>query len=281
MEDEGAGIGREEAIAVQRKIFLALAVSALLAAGCFHYILSSERKSADAIRLGIADDCSGLALEYLVREKSLGGAAVRLAPLSIKDCCAGNTQWAFSAEELDIAVMCPDAAAELVKKDSRYQIIGGCTMNTDILVWRAGSAPKMVGVAQNRPYQRALVQECFADAETASVLVAGLPYAYEKGLVDGVVVDVLKSLTLEGHKTGPGIDRLTSVLVMSRAFKDGPRYEPFMAMYAQTIEELNQPEILRRQLSKIKGIDLRQEDMDSWKQFRIRFLYPLAGTTGS
>jgi hypothetical protein len=57
-----------------------------------------------------------------------------------------------------------------------------------------------------------------------------LPYLYEQGNVDGVVIDVLKSLGLKGKhlRLSPdNTDVVTYVLVVSKKFYGGEEFQQF------------------------------------------------------
>lgn len=255
-----------------------IALASVFIVGMLQFAAPAQEKAAVKIRIGAPDDMSGLIIYYLIQEKGLTDASFQnqAETMSLKDCCASTTQWALSSEELDIAVMCPDAAKALIEKDARYQVVSECTANTDVIVFRPGVIPKKIGIAQNRAYQAEIVRSLFAGCEPVNILLAGIPYAYEKQVVDGIVVDVLKSLSLQGEKRSSvagNIDRLTSVLVVRKAFMQSPRYRQFISLYAQAVEELNQPEILRVQLKKLKGLELKQEDIELWNRYKIKFRY--------
>lgn len=148
----------------------------------------------------------------------------------VGDCCAAVSQWGLSSRELDMAVMCPDAARTLLEKNSDYLLLGPILLDGDMLVRRAAKADNIVndvsksntmvdtastdtffantipaahisaaaakpvrtvGVSHQRSAQKALAREAHPLAEIIEMLPASLPYALEREVVDAVVLDVL------------------------------------------------------------------------------------------
>ncbi|MBP2627014.1 MAG: putative rane protein [Firmicutes bacterium] len=255
-------------------------VWAILLIGLVVFFTALPReKSLNKIRIGAPDDVSGLIVHYLLNSKGLQGETViqNFTVLGVKDCCGSNTQWALSSEELDIAIMCPDAATMLLEKDSRYVVVSPILANSDVIVVKNGVFPQLVGIAQNRDYQAQLVHDTFGPkCVPVNMHAASLPYAFEKSAVEGVVVDILKSFALQGSKL-PSFyretDRVTAVLVVRKAFMDDVRYKDFLRLYDQGVNELSQPDVMRAELKKFKSIELSEEDMQIWKQLKIKFLF--------
>lgn len=268
-----------------KKVFAALAAAALLVVAAFTAFPQLEEDDGK-VKIGAPDDTGGMIIHYLLQEKGYQGAAVNsgfdMYPL--KDCCCSTAQWALSSDLLDLAVMCPDAAASLLEKDGRFEIVSPCLVNSDIVVVRPGAAPQKIGVAQNRSHQEQIVSVLFGPAATAApMLPAAIPYAYEKKAVDGVVVDALKGLTMSGVKTaapaGPA-GHTTYVLVVSKNFKEDPRYHEFITLFRAAAEELNDPDVLKEEISRYKNIDLTREEVEQWSRLGIRHVFTTPGTPG-
>ncbi len=210
--------------------YLVIAAALLLfMAGCF--TLPHPEKDNGKVKIGTPDDTGGMIIHYLVNTKGYGGTTIQqdFAMYPVKDCCASTAQWALSTNQYDLAIMCPDAAASLIEKDGRFEIVTPSLVNSDIVVTKAGQAPKKIGIAQNRNHQVKIVADLFGeDCVTAPMLLAAIPYAYEKNAVDGVVVDALRGFTMNGDKlpatTGELDEHVTYVLVVNKSFKPDPRY---------------------------------------------------------
>lgn len=173
-------------------VCLLLAVCPLLK-GC-----QTETKARQTLYLGAGPGLPRLLANLLARR--FAGTDVRdteLLTRTVGDCCAAVSQWGLSSRELDMAVMCPDAARILVEKNADYVLAGPVLLSGEMLVRRvedfADSAPiQRVGMAHQRSPQRALIRDILGDSvEIVEMLPAALPYALERGAVDAVVLDRL------------------------------------------------------------------------------------------
>jgi hypothetical protein len=231
--------------------------------------------------IAIPDDTGGLIVHHLLRRQQglpFDARAVPFEACTVKDCCASTAEWALSGDLLDLAVICPDAAERLVQKDSRFRIVGPYLFNSEVLVLRSGTEPQRLGVAQRRDRQRDLVRAvCPAGCELQPMLPASLPYAYERGIVDGVVVDFLKAASLAGERIPPtGIegDQATYVLVVRKEWEVSDRYRLFLEALQRAVTELEEPETLIGAVAAFRGISWTSRETDEWKRLKIRYAVP-------
>ncbi|MBP8645795.1 MAG: hypothetical protein KBH99_06725 [Syntrophobacteraceae bacterium] len=227
--------------------------------------------------IGIPDDTGGLIVHYLLRQQGLPFEAdiTSFEAYAVKDCCASTAEWALSGNLLDLAVICPNAAERLVQKDRRFRIVGPCLFNSEVLVRRPGSELKRLGIAQRRDRQRDLLKPfCGASCAPQPMLPASLPYAYERGIVDGVVVDFLKSTSLAGERIplaqNEG-DHPTYVLVVRKEWEPSLRYRQFLDSWQRAATDLEKPEVLIKAVASFKGISWSSMETDEWKRLKIRF----------
>ncbi|MFX4262418.1 ABC transporter substrate-binding (seleno)protein SaoB [Pelotomaculum propionicicum] len=267
-----------------KKVFAALVVAVLLFFVVFTAFPQREEDNGK-VKIGAPDDTGGMIIHYLVHEKGYQDADTQgefeLYP--VKDCCGSTSQWALSSDLLDIAVMCPDAAASLLEKDDRFEIIGPCLLNSDIVVVRHGLVPQKIGVSQNRSHQEQIAASVFGpDVDTAPMLPVSIPYAYEKKAVDGVVVDALRGFTMSGDKMAPAgpAGHITYVLVVSKSFMEDSRYSEFIRLFQGSVEELNDPDVLIEEIRKYKNIDFTREEVEQWNRLGIRHVFTTPGTRG-
>lgn len=286
MESQGLSTGGEKGLELNMKNCIVIAAALLLfISGCS--TMPHPEKDNGKVKIGTPDDTGGMIIHYLVNTKGYGDATVQqdFAMYQVKDCCSSTSQWALSTNQYDLAIMCPDAAANLIEKDNRFEIVTPSLVNSDIVVIKAGKVPKKIGIAQNRNHQVKIVADLFGkDCATAPMLPAAIPYAYEKNAVDGVVVDALKGLTMNGEKLPATTDELndhvTYVLVVNKNFKDDPRYYKFLRLFAESADELNQPEILAVEISKYKNFDFSREEVNQWNRLRIKHVFTTPETHG-
>lgn len=234
--------------------------------------------------VGIPDGAAGMMVRY-VTEKKVGGRAIhtlQFTPYTLHDCCASTTQFAMGAGRLDMAVMCPEAAHALVKRDQRYEIAGPVIENSDVLVTRpdTSAGPLSIAVSQNRRVQNRLVKQCLGSrGRPVPMLHSAVPFAYARSLVQGAVVDITKAFGLGGVllpvSDGDGGGMITYVLVVKRRLLDKQQYHQFMARYAQAVREVQNRDILLNLLKTYVSDDITVGDVETWKKMNVHFTHPL------
>ncbi len=268
-----------------RKALLIVFTVIILAAVAFSTLPRGE-KDGNKVMIGAPDGSGGLLVHYLVNGIGYNGMAVKeeFETYTIKDCCSSTSQWALSTGLLDASVMCPDSAQKLLEKDKRFEVLSECLVNSDIVVLKRGVTPATIGVAQNRPRQEQLIKDIFGpECRVMPMLPTAIPYAYEKNSVDGVVVDALRGLTMEGEIISPSAGRedwTTYVLVARKSFREDPRFNEFILSFKQAAEELNRPDVLQAAAAKYNGMVISCKEMDKWNQLMIRFLFTTQETPG-
>lgn len=247
-------------------------------------MLGSHADKRDPSRtvIGVPDDTGGLIIHHLLRREDLPFDA-KLAPFeafAVKDCCTSSAEWALSGDLLDVAVVCPDAAERLIQKDSRYRIVGPFLFNSEVLVLRPEKEPKRLGIAHRRGRQRDLLKRfCSVECSVQSMLPPSLPYAYERNIVDGVVVDFLKGSLMPGERiplSGAAEDQATYVLVVRKEWEHSPRFRQLLDLLRQAVIELERPDTLIRAVTAFKGMSWTSKETDEWKRLKIRYAVPRA-----
>lgn len=235
------------------------------------------------VRIGAPDDTAGMLVDYVVH--SAQGPESQSVPyelLELRDCCGTKSQTALAAEQIDLAVLCPDAADELIGKDERFRVVGAVAANTDVAIVR-GQAPSRVGVTQNRVYQEQVVSDLFgATTESAPMLTDSLPYALERASVQGLVTDFLRARQIEGTRFSSamqdGSDRVTYVLVTTDEFAQDPRYDASISAFDLAAEKLGDPRVLREQVESFTGVAMTDGEVSEWERLQVRLL-SVSGTT--
>lgn len=263
----------------RKRIFLALA---LLSAACAAGLAArhSERAVvAPRIKIAVPDGCGGLVVHRLLRD----GNSPAVEPLRIleavqvRDCCAAVFESSLASSAVDAAIMCPEAAARLVEKDPRFEIVGPCVLNSDVVVTRSGVRPKRIGVAQRRGYQVELISSLFGPGCAVEPMVpAALPYAYEKGAVDGVLIDAMKARPLKGDRiaaAGAG-DTVTYVLTVERNLKSNRVFELLMLAWEKALLELRDADAMARELEYCSGSRWTESELGEWRNTGVRFVLP-------
>ncbi|NMS89793.1 hypothetical protein HGQ85_07610 [Clostridioides difficile] len=180
-------------------------------------------------------------------------------------------QWALSSEEIDIAIICKDAAKQYVNSTSGFEVVGTVVQNSDIFLL-SDNNPKKIGIIQNRNYQSELVKKYYKNVEISPLLGTALAYGLESNLVDGVVMDCIKSIGLEGTRksTTELSDYDTYVLVVSKKFKRSNVYSDFIKLYNKSVDALNNKSTFKKALKEYKNI--RNIDMEEIRNWKLKFL---------
>ncbi len=244
------------------------------------FFLFTQEPEAAGIRIGIPNDSGGLIFHYLFGENRSAGFArknsILLVPL--QDCCTTSTEWALSGDRLDMAVLCPDAARRFLEKDPRFENFGSLLVNADVLILRPGRKPKKIAVSGKRDYQLRWIRDRFGvSGEPVKMNYAVVPFAYERNLVDGAVVDILKAVHLKGDRlplAGRAIDLTTHLLVGRKNILTGRQGKELAASLEQGVRDLNDPGRFKAFLQKFAPTPEVQEEVRLWNQMRARFILP-------
>ena len=264
---------------MKRKIFIFF-ILALAAVATLGWVSGrTEHAASPEVRIAVPDDSGGLIVHYILKEKKLGAitALCSIESIPVRDCCAAVFESAIASSAVDAAVMCPDAAARLIERDPRFEIAGPCVLNSDVVVCRAGSDPKRIGVAQRRKFQAEWVNGLFGPGCAVEPMIpAALPYAYEKRAVDGVVIDAIKAEPLEGLRVGvrKGGDTVTYVLAVAGKFKASPLYAQLLDAWARAVAELRDPAALAREIEEYSGHKWTDRDLAEFKNSGVTFVLP-------
>lgn len=240
-------------------------------------------KDGEFRRMGVPEGTAGLLATYVLQEKMATDTvrAVRYEQHTLYDCCAAASQSALGSGDLDLAIMCPDAARTLVGKDQRFEIVGPVVVNADIFVIRpGGERPTAVGISQQREYQRRMVAARFGGRCAAvPMLHAAVPFAFARQEIDAVVVDITRAFSLAGNFYPGRVndrDLVTAVLVVRKTVKTDRHYRQFLAQYSDAVQEMADTDKLIRLLQTYASEHISIGDVNVWKRMQVRFVSPSA-----
>lgn len=228
----------------------------------------------EAVRIG-APDGVGFILAKYAAGKLTENTEVTLLPkvTEIFDCCSSTTQWALSSGSLDAAILCPDEARALVQSDQSYIILGPCLVNSIIVVIKDPSRIDTIAIARNRRYQQDVISSLFGQgSHTKQMLPQALPGAYERGLVDGVVVEIEQARQMEGIMlpvNSTGEDVVTYMLVVH---KDLPGRDLLGEAFSAAAVELNEENNLQKAIDDYIGCSNSEFEAAQWLQSGLEFL---------
>ncbi|MGI6487902.1 MAG: ABC transporter substrate-binding protein [Syntrophomonadaceae bacterium] len=259
---------------LKRSLSRVVGTGILLVIGLVFLFFPTEGKE-EKLVIGIPDDAAGYIMRSLVEEGEVKAEiSTMLGVYPIKDCCTSTSEWALSTERLDIAVLCPDAAARLIEKDQRYSVWGPCMVNSDILLG-PGTRFGKIGITQHRWYIGDVINRVFGGkVEGVSMLANALPYALAEGKVDAVVIDVSKALRLDWPRQvlQEGSDTVSYVLVLRKDLEEDDRFTSFLQEYNQQVHKLEDQDYLQRFIEKYAGYTCGGKEAQEWNRMNVRYL---------
>jgi hypothetical protein len=266
MENKPAGTLRWLLILSLPALFLTLT-------GC----RTAQTADTSPIKIGAPQGAGGLLVSYAAAKIDAKTEVKPILEISpIRDCCSSYARMALSSRNLDAAVVCVDAAKSLIRKDDRYMIIGPCLVNSDLLVVHGDpDRAQTIGVSQDHLYQEVIIGNLPGPGKQAVPMAStALAYAYEKGDVDGVVIDIEEALKLSGTKLSSGGnngDVITYVLV---ARKNLPGLTKLVAAFSEAASDLNNSEKLQQVIAKYNSYPTDGEEAAQWITHNVRFIAP-------
>jgi hypothetical protein len=233
--------------------------------------------------VGLPDGAAGLLANYVLTEKMSQHSieAIQFEPYTLYDCCASASQYALGSGRMDIAIMCPDAARALIAKDNRFEIVGPVMMNSDIIIVRSDADLRkpVIAVSQKRIFQQQMVAHRFGEtAEAAPMMHTAVPFAYTRGVVQGAVVDIIKSFDLAGtpvNQEDRSQNICTYVLVCKKSLHESVQYQEFMERYADAVRELADSKRLLYILQTYASAHITMGDITTWTKMNVHYTCPL------
>lgn len=230
------------------------------------------RLEMNGLRIACNDDAAGLLIKYLAGEDSGALEVVNMSYQQLQDCCSSQTELALSTGNFDLAVLCPDGADKLIASGQPYQVLGTIVVNGKVLVTNEDIVPQTVGYMNAREIQKKLVwSNLDRSIEMQPMLPAGLPYALERGAVEGIVLDILGALKISGYCTPLPSKYPTSVLVVNKDLLDSPELASFIEAYNQAVEEMDSDEILMAELARNLAIENSSNEVSLWREMGVQF----------
>ena len=195
------------------------------------------------------------------------------------DCCGSQAEFAFISGRVDMAVLCPDAAFQLVSIDTNYYIVDSIVKGSNILVYYNESydddnvKPKNIGYMNKRLLQEILLKEKYTNSNYYPMLSTALPYALEKKTVDAVLIDIILALKIkEARFKKIDTEEIDYYLVASKKLKDTLMLNNFIKAYNEAVNDIENETILSNMLTHYLDISNSQGEIKTWKTMGVKFL---------
>lgn len=255
-------------------IFLIFGVLSIILIFLFS-LISKNCNTKNEINIAISDDFSGLVIDYLINNRKDNNLKIKkeLKSHKIVDCCSNTLSMGLASKSLDMALMCPYSAKNLIVKDNKFEVLGPCILNSNAFILSSKNI-KSIGISDGREYEKEEIYKRFGkDKKIISMLNPSLPYSLEKGNVQGILIDSLKGILLQNknYKILP-LEGPTYVLVVSKIFKKDKRFKMFLNEFNDSLNKLNNFKILTTEIERFKNINFSREELENWKKLKIKFL---------
>ncbi|MGL6114488.1 MAG: hypothetical protein ACRC1R_05560 [Cetobacterium sp.] len=151
----------------------------------------------------------------------------------------------MSSEQIQLAILCPVAAKNLIAKDENFIIYGEMIKNGTGIIYRKNNPIKKVAFANGRIEQLQMIEDILGkNVWVKSAGANGLPYLLENNSVDAIVTDYGRYL-----KMGSNYEYLisknnyvTHVLVINKNLLGNKKFNSFIKTYNSFIKTIKKGE---------------------------------------
>ena len=260
---------------------LCLTVALLIAGTALIWNDSAEGRQQN-LTVACGDDLAGMIFSVLLEESGTQKIDLGLDYVSLGDCCGSNAQFALSTGDVDVALLCPDAATELLASGT-YTACGAVVYDGDVLVTRPDSPtqPAVIGYMNRREEQRMLLEKIY-DPETVRLqpmFPSGLAYALENRSVDAIVLDASAALRLQYPVQPLSSGAVTTIMIVKTTLLDDERLPELVQRYQNYTDTLSDDAVLGQLLCRYLETDRQEEVINLWKTMNVRFGFLTTGTS--
>ena len=234
----------------------------------------------DKITIACGNDASGMMFDYIINTKKNSNIEFsNIDYIQFLDCCGSQAEFAFISGRVDMAVLCPDAAFQLISIDTNYYIVDSIVKGSNILVYYDESydndniKPKNIGYMNKRLLQEILLKEKYSNSNYYPMLSTALPYALEKKTVDAVLIDIILALKIkEARFKKIDTEEVDYYLVASKKLKDTLMLNNFIKAYNEAVNDIEDEAILSNMLVNYLDISNSEGEIKTWKTMGVKFL---------
>ena len=235
--------------------------------------LSNDSK-AYVIRIAYTNDLSGFIFNDIENDKDNGLDFENYDFMDLGDCCGSSAQFAFATNQIDMAILCPDAVKYLDEiNHDNYLVLGNITYDSDILISdKDKSEIKIVGYMNRRDKQREILQEYFGTSVSlVPMSPLSLGYAIKSNAIDAAYVDMSTYLQLDYNGITLTNDDVTQEVVINKRVKNSANIKKIIELYNKRIEEISDDNELFNFISKHLKLYDKEAVLKKWKIQKIKF----------
>lgn len=136
-----------------------------------------------------------------------------------------------------MAIVCSSAGKNFINASPDFKLVGSLMTNTDIVL-ESTSKVKKVGVTKNKDYLVEYLRNIYGNVDIEFMLPHALPYAYESGRVDAIVLDLADiNEKLKGDLRQVNDNYVSEVLVVNKSILKSQHFIEFIKQYNKFTEK--------------------------------------------
>ncbi|MEI0602587.1 ABC transporter substrate-binding (seleno)protein SaoB [Brachyspira alvinipulli] len=230
------------------------------------------------ITIACGNDASGMLFDYIINSKNSNLEFSNFDYIQFLDCCGSQAEFAFISGKVDMAVLCSDAAFQLLSIDTNYYIVDSIVNGSNVLVYYDeiydnNIEPKNIGYMNKRLLQEELLKSKYSNSNYYPMLASALPYALEKKTVDAIFIDIILALKTKNTRFKKiYTEKPDYYLVVSKKLKDSDVLNDFIKIYNESVDDIENDTILSNVLISYLDISNSEGEMNIWKTMGVKFL---------
>lgn len=257
--------------------FKILGISIFIFLGVWIVNFQAPKNSDNSLRISIGDDSSGIIINYMLKNYNINAkvdSTLGVEATTMLDCWGASGKWALSSGSLDIAIICSDAANDILGKSNDFINIGSVVENSDVIVSKKSKINK-IGISQGREYKKNIALKKFGKVKIIPMLDRSLGFALEKGEVDAVLIDAKKALVLTGIKEGTSFiqgDYSTYTMIANKKILGTEKYKRFIQFYNKSVDDFSNENTMEQFIKLNLGeTENWKGGLEDWKSWHVKF----------
>lgn len=255
------------------KIKNSLFVIAFLLLILFCYKINNDNKSSE-IKIAYTNDLSGFIFKDIENDKNSGIDFKEYKFMDLGDCCGSNAQFAFATNQIDLAILCPDAIKYLDEvENNNYISIGNVIYDSEILISEKDKASiKVVGYMNRRERQREILRNYFGDdVSFVPMTPLSLGYALKSNVIDAAYVDISTYLQLDYDGVTLTNDNATQTIVINKKVRNSDKIKKIITLYNEKVRQIKNEDELYDFLSKHLKLNNKEAVLKKWRDQKTKF----------
>ena len=238
------------------------------------FLQFDNKNEKEKISISYTNDLSGFIFEDIKNDKDNGLDFKEYDFMDLGDCCGSATQFAFATNQIDIAILCPDAIKYLDEiGNNNYIVIGNVCYDSEVLISdKDKSDIKTVGYMNRRNQQKDIFYNYFGEnISLVPMSPLSLGYALESNAIDAAYVDMSTYLQLDYEGITITNDNVTQNVVVNKNTKNTEGLKKLIDLYNKKIKDFENEDNLFIFLTNYLKIYDKEEVLKKWKSQKIKF----------